>query len=209
MLLPKTIRNIFLAIPLLSNSNRSFIKIKRIRRPDGLYKKYNAQSMGLLESATLDLGCGAAPRNPFEATAQWGIDIREDLDNKIKSVDLTINPIPFEDGTFNYITAFDFIEHVPRIIYAPNCRFPFIQLMNEIWRTLKVGGIFFSFTPVYPFKSAFCDPTHVNFITEETFGYFNDSTRLATMYGFTGAFKVLEQYRTDAHLISILQKVEV
>lgn len=209
MLIPKNIKNIFAAIPLLSKSNQTFIKIKRIRNLDGLYEKYSTKSLGLADSTTLDLGCGTIPRNPFQANTQWGIDIREDLDRKIKSVDLTIKPIPFEASTFDYITAYDFIEHVPRIIYAPDCRFPFIQLMDEIWRTLKVGGIFFSFTPVYPFKTAFNDPTHVNYITEETFDYFNDGTRLASMYGFSGAFKVLEQYRTNTHLISILQKVKV
>lgn len=209
MLSPKKIRNIFAAIPLLSKSNQAFIKIRRIRHPDGLYEKYSVKSLGLLGSTALDLGCGTTPRNPFQANTQWGIDIREDLDRRIRSVDLTINPIPFEDSTFDYITAFDFIEHVPRIIYAPDCRFPFIQLMNEIWRTLKEGGIFFSLTPVYPFKTAFSDPTHVNYITEETFQYFNDSSRLASIYGFSGSFKVLEQYRTDTHLISILQKNKI
>jgi len=80
--------------------------------------------------------------------------------------------------------------------------------MNEVWRTLKKDGIFFSHTPVYPLRTAFGDPTHVNFITEETFLYFDDQKNLASIYGFTGAFKVLEQVRTDSHLISVLQKVE-
>jgi SAM-dependent methyltransferase len=202
-------KNIFATIALLTKSNQTFLKVKRIRNLDGIYEKYSAKSLGLSESTTLDLGCGANPRNPFQANIKWGIDIREDLDHKIKSVDLTIHSIPFEDRTFDYITAFDFIEHIPRIIYAPDCRFPFIQLMNEIWRTLKEGGIFFSFTPVYPFKAAFNDPTHVNYITEETFDYFNDGIRLGSMYGFTGKFKVLEQYRTHTHLISILKKIKV
>lgn len=202
-------KNIFATIALLTKSNQTFLKVKRIRNLDGIYEKYSAKSLGLSESTTLDLGCGANPRNPFQANIKWGIDIREDLDHKIKSVDLTIHSIPFEDRTFDYITAFDFIEHVPRIIYAPDCRFPFIQLMNEIWRTLKEGGHFFSFTPVYPFKAAFNDPTHVNYITEETFDYFNDGIRLGSMYGFTGKFTVLEQYRTHTHLISILKKVKV
>ena len=209
MLSFKKIKNILKAIPLLSKSNESLVKIRRIRNLDALYARYKPENLGLIESTTLDIGCGTIPRNPFQANTQWGIDIREDLDNNIKSVDLNINPIPFSDKTFDYITAFDFIEHVPRVIYAPDCRFPFIQLMNEVWRTLKIGGIFFSHTPVYPFRTAFSDPTHVNYITEETFQYFNNESRLATMYGFNGAFKVLEQYRTDSHLISVLQKTEI
>lgn len=204
----KKIQNIFKAIPLLSKSNESLVKIERIRNLNALYDRYSPSSLGLMGSSTLDIGCGMIPRNPFQANDQWGIDIRENLDNNIKSVDLNINPIPFSDETFNYITAFDFIEHVPRVIYAPDCRFPFIQLMNEVWRTLKVGGIFFSHTPAYPFRTAFSDPTHVNYITEETFQYFNNESKLASMYGFNGAFKVLEQYRTDSHLISVLQKAK-
>lgn len=203
------IKNIFKAVPLISKSNESLVKIPRIRRLDGLYEKYNSQNMELKKSISLDIGCGTVPRNPFDADEQWGVDIREDLANQVKSVDLNINPIPFNDETFDYITAFDFIEHVPRIIYAPDCRFPFIQLMNEVWRTLKINGIFFSHTPAYPFKSAFSDPTHVNYITEETFHYFNNESRLAAMYGFSGAFQLLEQYRTDSHLISVLQKTKV
>lgn len=204
----KKIKNIFKAIPLLSKSNESLVKIKRIRNLDALFDKHSSSSLGLIDSITLDIGCGTIPRNPFQANIQWGIDIREDLDINVKSVDLNINPIPFADETFDYITAFDFIEHVPRVIYVPDCRFPFIQLMNEVWRTLKVGGIFFSHTPVYPFRTAFSDPTHVNYITEETFQYFNNESRLATLYGFSGAFKVLEQYRTDLHLISVLEKTK-
>lgn len=209
MLSFKKIQNIFKAIPLLSKSNESLVKIKRIRNLDTLFDRHGASSLGLIESATLDIGCGTIPRNPFQANVQWGIDIREDLDNNVKSVDLNINPIPFSDETFDYITAFDFIEHVPRVIYAPDCRFPFVQLMNEVWRTLKANGIFFSHTPAYPFRTAFSDPTHVNYITEETFQYFNNESKLASMYGFNGAFKVLEQYRTDSHLISVLQKTKV
>jgi SAM-dependent methyltransferase len=204
----KKIRNIFKAIPLISKSNESFIKLKRMRNIDTLYEKYSSKNIGLQMSSTLDIGCGNIPRNPFKADLQFGIDIREDLKQNIKGVDLTIHPIPFGDAEFDYITAFDFIEHVPRVIYVPDCRFPFVQLMNEVWRTLKKDGIFFSHTPVYPFRTAFGDPTHVNFITEETFYYFDNDKNLASMYGFTGAFRVLEQGRTESHLISILQKVE-
>lgn len=208
MFFTRKIRNIFKAIPLISKSNESFIKLQRIRHIDILYERYNSKNIGLKKSSTLDIGCGGIPRNPFDADLQFGIDIREDLQRNVQGIDLTLHPIPFGDAEFDYITAFDFIEHVPRVIYAPDCRFPFVQLMNEIWRTLKTDGIFFSHTPVYPFRTAFGDPTHVNFITEETFYYFDNQSSLAKMYGFTGAFKVIEQGRTDSHLISVLQKVE-
>lgn len=206
MLSTKKLQNILKAIPLVSKANESLIKTPRIKNLDSIYEKYSPTCLGLTSSESLDIGCGTTPRNPFKANIQWGVDIRENLANHVKSVDLNINPIPFDGNTFDYITAYDFLEHVPRVIYAPDCRFPFIQLMNEVWRTLKPNGIFFSHTPMYPFRSAFSDPTHVNYITEETFHYFNDQSRLAEMYGFNGAFKILEQHRTESHLISVLQK---
>lgn len=134
----------------------------------------------MLGSSTLGLCCGTTPHDPFREKSL------------IILLRLTL-----------------FIKHVPRIIYTPDCKLPFIQLMNEIWGTLKDGGIFFSFTPAYPFKAAFNDPMHVNYITEETFDYFNDGIRLGSMYGFTGKFKVLEQYRTHTHLVSILKKIKI
>ena len=45
----------------------------------------------LIDSKSLDLGCGQNPRNPFLADILYGIDIREDLENNIlKSVNLKV-----------------------------------------------------------------------------------------------------------------------
>lgn len=182
--------------------------IPRIKDLQGHLKKYNATSLGIINANTLDIGCGIAPRNPFNAKTVFGIDIRsEDANHTIKNADLTIEPIPFSDNTFDYITAYDFLEHVPRIIYLPERRFAFIELMNEIWRALKYNGIFLSHTPVFPFSASFRDPTHVNIITRETFPiYFCGENPLAKMYGFYGNFVELEQVLIGAHLISILKK---
>jgi SAM-dependent methyltransferase len=93
-------------------------------------------------------------------------------------VDLAIESIPFPSEYFDYVSAYDFIEHVPRIIYNPTRRFCFIELMNEIYRVLKMGGTFASFTPAFPKEAAFIDPTHVNIITENTFPlYFDNKNR--------------------------------
>ncbi len=164
---------------------------------------------------SLDLGCGALPKNPFNAEELFGIDIRE-IGKNIKRANLFLEPIPYENETFNYVTAHDFIEHVPRLlsIYDEKSRnnvtvLPFINLMNEIYRVLVMGGIFLSRTPAYPHPEAFQDPTHLNIITDKTFPlYFNDRYPVAHIYGFNGGFKINSQYWDGCHLISELIKMD-
>ena len=192
---------------LLKGSLRSLSQVPHTKNLQPYFEKYRALAVNAQNSSTLDIGCGTNPRNPFSATKTYGIDFRENLEKNIKYADLTVEKIPYPDAHFDYITASDFLEHVPRIIYNPERRFPFIELMNEIHRTLKPIGIFLSHTPIYPFSPAFRDPTHVNIITEETFPmYFDDKTQAGKMYGFSGSFTVLEQVLIAPHLVSILQK---
>lgn len=176
---------------------------------DQYLAQYHSASRRLAKSSSLDIGCGNKPWNPFHAERTFGVDIRANEEENIRYADLAIEPIPFADRQFDYVTAGDFIEHVPRVIYAPARRFPFVELMNEIWRVLKPEGIFMARTPVYPFSPAFRDPTHVNIISHETFPlYFDNEHRLAAMYGFIGCFKILGQAIRPPHLISLLQRCE-
>ncbi len=159
---------------------------------------------------TLDLGCGSVPKNPFNADEFYGIDIREDLQNNIRQADLAIEPIPFENELFDFVTAYDFIEHIPRIAYIPHQRNCFVELMNEVYRVLKNDGYFLSCTPAFPRAEAFQDPTHVNIITKRTFPcYFGWRSRWASMYGFNGAFLVIMQEWHGQHLLTIMKKVDV
>lgn len=158
---------------------------------------------------SLDLGCGGSPRNPFNADELYGVDVREDLDAGIRRADLAIEPIPFDTDMFEYVTAYDFLEHIPRVVYAPDRRNSFVELMNEIYRVMKVGGLFLSSTPAYPHAEAFQDPTHVNIITEMTFkAYFDNVNRWAAGYGFKGAFHLKLQEWRGHHLLVVLQKVQ-
>lgn len=163
-----------------------------------------------MSTKTLDMGCGTTPRNPFNAEEMFGVDIVAGLGPNIRQADLAIEPIPFDDNSFDFVTAYDFIEHIPRVIYAPQRRNSFVEFMNEVWRVLKVGGYFLSSTPVYPHPFAFMDPTHVNVITDLTFrAYFDNVNRWAAMYGFKGAFVVVENEVRNSHLHCLLQKVEL
>jgi SAM-dependent methyltransferase len=148
----------------------------------------------------LDLGCGKFPRNPYRRAELSGVDVRPlaagaDFDYRVAN--LVLDPIPYDDNSFASVSAYDFIEHVPRVLLAADGRgtvFPFIRLMDEIWRVLQPGGRFYAVTPAFPHAAAFTDPTHVNIITEGTHAYFCGDKPMARMYGFSGQFRAL---RTD------------
>lgn len=174
---------------LLRQLIRPLAELPRIKDIELLYKEYRLKSIDQSISRSLDLGCGSKPRNPFHAAQLFRVDIRPFPNLGIQAADLANQPIPFESNSFDYLTAYDFIEHVRRVIYNPECRFPFVSLMNEILRVLKPGGIFFSQTPLYPFCVSMSDPKHVNYITAETFpNYFCSDHCLGLMYGFQGLF---------------------
>ncbi len=162
---------------------------------------------------TLDLGCANRPRNPYNCDVVYGIDIFEDLSKNIKKADLVVDKIPFESNFFEFVTAFDLIEHIPRLIYTPERRLPFIELMNEIYRVLKMDGFFYSVTPAYPSGAAFIDPTHVNFISEGTLSHYFCDTQSnppwAALYGFNGAFTLADQDWEGPHLRTLMKKIPV
>jgi SAM-dependent methyltransferase len=153
-------------------------------------------------TVSLDLGCGETIRNPYQALQVIGLDIQD--------ADLAIEPIPHPDDYFDFVTAYDFLEHIPRLLYVPQRRYPFVELMSEIYRVLRVGGKFLSSTPAFPHAPAFQDPTHVNIITPLTFAeYFDDEKTWAKMYGFKGKFHINNMRYHGPHLIAELEKVSV
>jgi SAM-dependent methyltransferase len=145
----------------------------------------------------LDLGCGAKPRNPYRRARLCGVDIRKAVDVdpavEIRVANLALQPIPYATSSFGSVSAFDFIEHVPRVLADAQdeaaTTFPFVNLMNEIWRVLAPGGLFYALTPCYPAGESFQDPTHVNIITERTHHYFAGRDPWARMYGYVGQFQ--------------------
>lgn len=145
----------------------------------------------------LDLGCGPTPRNPYRRDEAHGIDIAlpAGLDPRFfRRANLAVEPIPHPDSSFDSVSAFDFLEHVPRVLGTADgrgTRFPFVELMSEVHRVLKPDGRFYAVTPAYPRPEAFHDPTHVNVVTDGTWAYFCGAAPPAAMYGYTGRFEML------------------
>jgi SAM-dependent methyltransferase len=145
----------------------------------------------------LDMGCGAYARNPFKAAELYGADLLDHpamniAADKYFKVDSELK-IPVEDGFFNSISAYDFIEHLNRSDGYPNS---FITFMNEASRVLKEGGVLLGVTPAFTSPVSFQDTTHVNIITEATVNYFLNRHVEANHleYGFTCRFELVAQF---------------
>ena len=141
----------------------------------------------------LDLGCGYRIKNPYNSLTLYGLDIHGNKENLIKNykkANLILDKIPFPDNFFSSLSAYDFLEHIPRQLFIDGkMQYPFINLMSEIFRVLKPNGLFFACTPVYPHPDSFVDPAHVNYITDSTHNYFINDNILGIHYGFKGNFK--------------------
>ena len=168
-------------------------------------------------TVSVDLGSGSSPKNPFNASVVYGVD-KARFPNLIYA-DLALEPIPLPDSSCDYITAFDFIEHIPRTLYrVDRIVNPFILLMNEIYRCLRPGGLFYHKSPAYPKEEVFMDPTHVNVITERTMIYFAkvlDANQvdvysflrpIASSYGITTSFTLVSSKWDGFHLEQVLRK---
>lgn len=181
---------------------------RRIRLHDAWLAKKIARKYVAVDRS-LDLGSGPFPRNPFSAGSFHGVDIRSyELRENIKKCNLGFEEIPFATNYFDVVTAYDVLEHIPRISWRDGqIFFPFIDLMNEVWRVLKVDGYFYSRYPCFPMKEAFQDPTHVNIMTDSTLSLYFSGASWARIYGYIGTFQVVEEGWLGSHHYCLLQKV--
>lgn len=105
----------------------------------------------------LDLGCGAN-KHP----GSIGIDILD-----LPGVDVVHNledyPLPFKNSSFDKILAHNSIEHLSDTI----------KLFREVYRILRVGGIFHFEVPHFTACDMYKDPTHKSFYAYDTVGYFS------------------------------------
>jgi SAM-dependent methyltransferase len=109
------------------------------------------------DSVSVDLGCGRFPRNPLTADHLIGVDIfgnAPSVENeKFRYIQaIPGEPIQIDDSAVDCVSAFDFLEHVPRFDRNPkgDARNPFIEIMNEVHRLLRPDGVFIAVTPCFP-----------------------------------------------------------
>ena len=106
-------------------------------------------------SIIIDIGCGA-----HKQPGTVGIDCRA-----LPGVNVVCDferGLPFKEGSISGAYSIHSIEHMRELII----------FMVDLYRVLAPGAIVLIKTPYYTSRKAFIDPTHVRFMTEESFEYF-------------------------------------
>ncbi|WP_447973281.1 class I SAM-dependent methyltransferase [Nitrospira sp. Kam-Ns4a] len=134
----------------------------------------------------LDIGCGSSKQ-----PGTVGIDRR-----RLPGVDVVCDferGLPFRQSSVAGAFSIHSIEHMRDLI----------TFMEELYRVCAPGAKVYIRTPYYTSRKAFVDPTHVRFMTEESFEYFKSpnyyglNTNFRTVsieYAMRKPFKFLPRY---------------
>lgn len=124
----------------------------------------------------LSLGCGHDVRVGWvnlDIAALPGIDVVHDLN---------VIPMPFEDGSFDYVECIDILEHVREMP----------DVMREVHRILAPGGRVRIEGPHFTSVTWSTDPTHRRAFGINTFEFFTRRSFLERDYYFDFAFAAVE-----------------
>jgi SAM-dependent methyltransferase len=110
----------------------------------------------------VDIGCGANKAGPnffgIDYRALPGVNLVQDLEKF---------PWAVPSESFNTAVASHVVEHINPAHGI------FLDFMDSVWRILKPGGEFLISAPYATSAGMFRDPTHCNFVNEETWSYFD------------------------------------
>ena len=122
----------------------------------------------------VDIGCGGNKQGEnwfgIDYRKKPGVDLVQDLESF---------PWAVPTESFDIAIASHVVEHINPAHGI------FIAFMNSVWRILKPDGEFIIGAPYATSAGMFRDPTHCNFVTEETWSYFDpfDDIHKGGLYG--------------------------
>jgi predicted SAM-dependent methyltransferase len=95
---------------------------------------------------------------------------------------LALFPWPFEDESADEIIAIDVIEHMPT--HTKDMESTYIKFIEEAYRILIPGGLFYIQTPGSKASFMWTDLTHVRPFEKDSFDFFDPSTAYGKSTGF-------------------------
>lgn len=115
---------------------------------------------GHKKDKTLFVGNNSSYINPIR------LDINPDCNPDVVW-DLNQRPLPFEDGEFDEIHAYEVLEHIG----SQGDYNSFFEEFSEYWRILKMGGFLYASCPKYDSIWAWGDPSHTRVINQGTLAF--------------------------------------
>ena len=143
----------------------------------------------------LDCGCGH-----HKTPGAVGMDRR-----KVEGIDvvhdLAVLPYPFPNELFNRVILSHVMEHL-------NPKYH-VEIVDEIWRILKVGGILALAMPYAGSEGHWQDPTHIKPWNRDTAWYFDPShpSQLYDVYRPKPWKVAANSYQMNGNLEIVLEKL--
>jgi len=144
---------------------RDSLKYSNLKNMKKISKK-NHKILNKPQGLRLDIGGGNNPQPGFiniDYRSLEKVDIVHDLEKQ---------PWPIHSNSVSLAISSHVIEHINPV------KGGFLNFMNEAWRILKPGGQFIIGAPYATSPGMFRDPTHCNFVNEESWLYFSPTEKL-------------------------------
>lgn len=134
----------------------------------------------MAKATNVDIGCGTRKKEGYigiDIHGYEGVDIVQDL---------RMTKLPFEDKSVEKVYSSHFNEH---LTFEEN-----IFLFNEVYRILRVDGIFEVIVPHGMSYAGMADLSHKTFWTEDTFGYFTPENIYYYDWQLTDGTKLINKW---------------